>query len=83
VQSSKFPCKGILPHYQLLQIITTVTKFNADTENCIANTIDYAQKNPDVKLFKVAVKFVVPYSLFYYRRMDVLLATPVVATIKL
>jgi len=56
-----------------------MTKFNADTENRIANAIDYAQKNPDMKRSKVAVKFVVPYTAC----MDALLATPVVATIKL
>jgi len=42
-----------------------MTKFNADTENRIANAIDYTKKNPGVKLSKVAVKFVVPYDLFY------------------
>jgi len=42
-----------------------MTKFNADTEHCIANAIDCAQKNLGVKLSKVAVKFVVPYDLFY------------------
>ena len=42
-----------------------MTKFNADTESRIAKAIEYSQENPSVKLSKVAVKFVVPYNLFY------------------
>jgi hypothetical protein len=44
-----------------------MTKFNADTEDCIANAINYTKTNPGVKLSVVAHKFVVPYNLFIER----------------
>jgi hypothetical protein len=42
-----------------------MAKFNADTEDCIANAINYTKTNPSVKLSVVAYKFVVLYDLFY------------------
>ena len=44
-----------------------MTKFDPEVEKRIADAIDYSQKNPSIKLSKVAVKFVVPYDLFYRR----------------
>jgi len=44
-----------------------MTKFNPEVENRIANAIAFSQKNPGIKLSKVAVQFVVPYDLFYRR----------------
>ena len=44
-----------------------MAKFNADTEDRIANAINYTKTNPSLKLSVVAHKFVVPYDLFYRR----------------
>jgi hypothetical protein len=44
-----------------------MTKFNADTEDRIAKAIEYTKTTPGLKLTTVAVKFVVPYDLFYRR----------------
>jgi len=60
-----------------------MAKFNADTEDRIANAINYTKTNPGVKLSVVAYKFVVPMTSFIDASMDALLATLVVATIRL
>jgi hypothetical protein len=44
-----------------------MTKFDPEVEKRIANAIEHTKKNPGTKLSKVAVKFVVPYDLFYRR----------------
>lgn len=44
-----------------------MTKLNADTEDRIANAINYTKTNPSAKLFVVAYKFVVLYDPFYRR----------------
>jgi hypothetical protein len=44
-----------------------MTKFNSETEACIANAIEYVHKNPRIKMSQVAMKFAVPYDQFYRR----------------
>ena len=44
-----------------------MTKFDPEVEKRIVNAIEYSKLNPSIKLFKVAVKFVVLYNFFYQR----------------
>lgn len=46
---------------------TTMSKFSAETQSRIAEAIAFVQDNPDIKLTKVAVKFLIPYDQFTRR----------------